>query len=143
MRRQKIVRIASMSSALRKRGTTVHRTLKAPAVRSMAGRLAVWQSVINGRKGQRMKKYRKKPVVIEAVQWWRDGHGNNNFTEVEALNKGSCRELLVNENGELLIFTLEGQHLASSGDYIIRGVKGELYPCKPDIFEATYEEVSE
>ena len=90
-----------------------------------------------------MKKYRKKPVVIEAVQWWRDGHGNKNFTEVEALNKGSCRELLVNENGELLIFTLEGQHLASSGDYIIRGVKGELYPCKPDIFEATYEEVSE
>lgn len=44
-------------------------------------------------------KYRKKPVVIEAVQWWRDGHGNNNFTEVEALNKGSCRELLVNEGG--------------------------------------------
>ena len=82
-----------------------------------------------------MTKYRKKPVVIEAVQWWRDGHGNNNFAEVEALNGGSCRELLVNEDGDLIIFTLEGQHLASPGDYIIRGIKGELYPCKPDIWE--------
>ncbi|WP_306539354.1 hypothetical protein [Bilophila wadsworthia] len=90
-----------------------------------------------------MQKYRKKPVVIEAVQWWRDGHGNNNFAEVEALNGGSCRELLVNEDGDLIIFTLEGQLLASPGDYIIRGVKRELYPCKPDIFDATYEKVDE
>lgn len=90
-----------------------------------------------------MQKYRKKPVVIEAVQWWRDGHGNNNFAEVEALNRGSCRELLMNDDGDLIIFTLEGQLLASPGDYIIRGVKGELYPCKPDIFDATYEKVDE
>ena len=45
--------------------------------------------------------------------------------------------------GDLIIFTLEGQLLASPGDYIIRGVKGELYPCKPDIFDATYEKVDE
>ncbi len=51
--------------------------------------------------------------------------------------------MLVNEDGDLIIFTLEGQHLASPGDYIIRGVKGELYPCKPDIFEATYEKEDE
>ena len=50
MRRQRIARIASMSSALRKRDTTVHRTLTVPAVRSMAGRLVLWQSAINGRK---------------------------------------------------------------------------------------------
>lgn len=50
MRRQRIVRIASMSSASRKRGTTVHRTLKVPAVRSTAGRLVLWQSAITGRK---------------------------------------------------------------------------------------------
>lgn len=51
--------------------------------------------------------------------------------------------MLVNEDGDLIIFTLEGQLLASPGDYIIRGVKGELYPCKPDIFDATYEKVDE
>lgn len=90
-----------------------------------------------------MQKYRKKPVVIEAVQWWRDGHGNNNFAEVEALNGGSCPGLMVNGHGNLIVLTLEGQHLASPGDYIIRGVKGELYPCKPDIFDATYEKVDE
>lgn len=50
MRRQRIVRIASISSASRKRATTVHRTLQVPAVRSMVGRLALWQSAINGRK---------------------------------------------------------------------------------------------
>lgn len=67
----------------------------------------------------------------------------NNGGVVEALNGGSCRELLVNEDGDLIIFTLEGQLLASPGDYIIRGVKRELYPCKPDIFDVTYEKVDE
>ena len=45
------------------------------------------------------------------------------------------------EEGTLLIRTLEGDHIASVGDYIIKGIKGEIYPCKPDIFEKTYEEV--
>lgn len=77
-------------------------------------------------------KYRKKPVVIEAVQW--DGY---NIEEIQSLE--SDRELHYFEGGELIICTLEGNHHASVGDYIIKGVHGELYPCKPDIFAETYE----
>lgn len=93
-------------------------------------------------------KYRKKPVVIEAVLWTGD-----NLKEVIAFTglhpsakKWTWKEYesVVREQG-LRIFTLEDgpaqqvSHFASVGDYIIRGVKGELYPCKPDIFAATYE----
>lgn len=84
-----------------------------------------------------MPKYRKKPVVVEAVQWTR-----GNFREVEALN-GGMRGMNVDENGNMHIHTLEGWMQANPGDYIIRGVKGEIYPCKPDIFTMTYEEVKE
>jgi hypothetical protein len=87
-----------------------------------------------------VKQYRKKPVVIEAIQvtefnydaiedfmdtppdaGWLDGIGNR-LNTVE-------------------IITLEGVMIANVGDYIIKGVQGEFYPCKPDIFEATYEQV--
>ena len=82
-----------------------------------------------------MAKFRKKPVVIEAVQWT----GRNDeeialFCPVAELNVGPqvCQP-------ECFIRTLEGTMIADHGDWIIRGVKGEFYPCKPDIFDATYE----
>lgn len=87
-------------------------------------------------------KFRKLPVVIEAVIW----NGFNvdvilNF--IKSQNVGfNLSDVVYNaSNGTLVIPTLEGNMTASSGDYIIRGVKGELYPCKPDIFQATYERV--
>jgi len=81
-----------------------------------------------------MAKYRKKPVVIEAVQW--DGA---NVDEVLGLciTVGSVRRTSVDH--QLAIDTREGTMTASRGDWIIKGVKGELYPCKPDIFAATYD----
>ena len=84
----------------------------------------------------------KKPVTIDAVEWKGD-----NLLEVirftgqhaSAMDlKWEDYESLVKKKG-LMIFTLEGKHLASVGDYIIKGVKGECYPCKPDIFKATYD----
>lgn len=81
-------------------------------------------------------KYRKKPVVIEAVQFL----GDVGLPEIVALDVGCGRE---DESDVLYIETLQGVMTARSGDWIIRGVKGELYPCKPDIFEATYEPVEQ
>lgn len=82
-----------------------------------------------------MSKFRKKPVVIDAVLW--DG----NMTTVEPLLDGATTETVEQWLGDpaLLIPTLEGTMRAEVGDWIIRGVQGELYPCKPDIFAATYE----
>lgn len=77
-----------------------------------------------------MSKFRKKPVVIEAVQFI-----GANFTELEEFVGGDAEF----RNGELVIATLEGAMHASPKDWIIKGIKGEFYPCKPDIFEATYE----
>lgn len=87
-----------------------------------------------------MAKYRKKPIVIDAVQF--DGTQRS----VDAFVNEGFKAPLTNPNvifriggGECLIATLEGTMKATSGDWIIRGVKGELYPCKADIFAATYE----
>ena len=74
-------------------------------------------------------KYRKKPVVIEA--WQFDGI---NFPALHPF---------IWSGGELKIATLEGDMLVSPGDWVITGVKGEVYPCKPDIFEATYDPVEQ
>jgi len=84
-----------------------------------------------------MTKYRKKPVVIDAVQWRGD------ITDIIGLFGGSTTEAVEQNLGDpaLLIPTLEGTMRAEVGDWIIRGVQGELYPCKPDIFAATYEQV--
>lgn len=80
-------------------------------------------------------KYRKKPVVIEAMQW-----NGENWKEIRDWNTPDGREATIGENGPTLtIWTLEGVMTANIGDWIIKGVKGEFYPCKPDIFEATYE----
>lgn len=92
-----------------------------------------------------MAKYRKKPVVIEAHKW---SERNNNPPDwlTEAI-KGKSTAMFV--PGEIsqdplrddvwYVRTLEGEHIISEDDWIIRGVAGELYPCKPDIFEQTYE----
>lgn len=87
-----------------------------------------------------MSKFIKKPIAIEAFLWT----GGEDQTEdplwiIEALKNGSVR--LENEGADdvtLLINTLEGTHKANRGDYIIQGIQGELYPCKPDIFKKTY-----
>lgn len=78
-------------------------------------------------------KYRKKPVVVEAIQF--DGI---NFYEVDQFAKGKT---FCDLSVGFCIDTLEGEMLVSEGDYIIKGVEGEFYPCKPDIFHKTYEEV--
>lgn len=85
-------------------------------------------------------KYRKKPVVIEAVQWNGIGFDISDLPQWFAIAFSEGR---INRNEETLaINTLEGGVvLARPNDWIIRGIKGELYPCKPDIFEATYEKV--
>lgn len=81
--------------------------------------------------------FRKKPVHIEAWRW--DGHST--APERPDWLRGSNVRADHNEQA-LYINTLEGTMMATMGDWIIRGVKGEIYPCKPDIFAATYDEVS-
>lgn len=76
-----------------------------------------------------MAKFRKKPVVIEA---WRNSGPVPDWVSGEA----TCMP-----EGRILIHTLEGNMIAEEGDWIIKGMAGELYPCKPAIFEATYEGV--
>jgi hypothetical protein len=99
-----------------------------------------------------MAKFRKKPIVIEAFQltpetrtsnanWpnWMNEAWNKNHDEEGSLR---CMDYPHSTgNDELEILTLEGVLHVSFGDWIIRGVKGELYPCKPDIFAATYEPI--
>jgi hypothetical protein len=101
-----------------------------------------------------MTQYRKKPVVIEAFQMTRERRSDNkDWPEWlnEAWNKkwpepgAVSSEDFPSSDGKdrLVIATLEGVHTVSWGDWIIRGVSGELYPCKPAIFEATYEPAAE
>lgn len=107
-------------------------------------------------------KYRKKPVVVEARQF--PIHGNDaqhaiaihQWVEENTLGIFDCTPIIDGEegahwpesgvsidprDGRMVIATLEGGHWVNPGDYVIRGVQGEFYPCKPDIFEATYEPV--
>jgi len=83
-----------------------------------------------------MSKYRKKPVIIEAIQYL----GEQNADDVDEFMDGDG--YLIGPD-RVVIGTLEGAMYGDMGDWIIRGVKGELYPCKPDIFAATYEPVEE
>lgn len=80
-------------------------------------------------------KYRKKPVVIEATQWFKPGDH-----PAVVLKYAQGRHA---EEGVPWVDTLEGGHVVTPGDFIITGIKGEHYPCKPDIFEATYEKVGD
>lgn len=85
--------------------------------------------------------YRKKPVVIDAFQWKGNFEGDFPDWFNEAHDKGIVKFHLGHQY--LYIDTLEGTMTAYAGDFIIRGIKGELYPCKPEIFERTYEKVEE
>ena len=80
-----------------------------------------------------IRQYRKKPVVIEAVQWT----GTNGREVARFIGATDYGDPIAIE-----IRTLEGVMTVSKGDYVIKGVKGEFYPCKPDIFAQTYEEVA-
>ena len=86
------------------------------------------------------KKFRKTPIAIEA---WQTATSKDDVLEdmppwlVEAIRSG----FIYNDGQEIRIKTLEGDMTVSPGDWIVRGIQGEIYPCKPDIFAATYEEV--
>jgi hypothetical protein len=101
-----------------------------------------------------MSKYRKKPVVIDAMQW----DGNNTREVLQFMGQSVTTESSVSQEkfydycqqvkiDGLNVYTLEdgpdgrAKHVASVGDFIIKGIQGEFYPCKPDVFEATYEAV--
>ncbi|WP_459591767.1 hypothetical protein, partial [Enterobacter asburiae] len=94
-----------------------------------------------------MPKYRKKPIVVEAIQWT----GSNleeirNFVGSDLIENyiehfDIERTLIKQTLAGIAINTLEGTMMVNYGDYIIKGVNNEFYPCKPDIFEQTYEEV--
>ena len=94
-----------------------------------------------------MPKFRKKPVVIEAMQW----HGHDEieckiaryFRRPDIRGDESCRHCTWYMHSHGWIDTLEGGHIVCPGDWIITGVKGERYPCKPDIFVLTYEPVED
>ena len=77
---------------------------------------------------------RKKPVEVEAIQW--NGHNNQDIEDF------AQTAITVYGEGSLSIETLEGTMRALPGDWIIKGVNGEFYPCKPDIFDKTYEVVN-
>jgi len=81
-----------------------------------------------------MAKYRKKPVVIEAEQWFPG-------KDIEGVVGNPHNNPML--SGKYYIKTLEGLMEVSPGDFVITGIKGEKYPCKPDIFEATYEPVGD
>ena len=109
-----------------------------------------------------MEKYRKKPVIVEAVQWFKNGdHPEDRWSDEGVLSEGAegtivryfrrpdvdgqsiCSECEKIFHIHGWIDTLEDGHRVCPGDWIITGVKGEKYPCKPDIFEQTYEKVAE
>ena len=85
-----------------------------------------------------IKSYVKRPIPIESIQW-----NGKKFDEINAF----CKDAMIAYDGELIIPTLEdgkfikAKHVATEGDYIIKGVRGEFYFCKEDIFNETYEEV--
>lgn len=89
--------------------------------------------------------YRKKPVVIEAIQFL--GLRVNSIEVLNFTNNTAWMEAVknpitkINESWDCIIPTLEGNMIAQEGDWIIKGIKGEFYPCKPDIFAMTYEKV--
>ena len=99
-----------------------------------------------------MEKYRKIPVVIEAEQWWRcryDERGKYHLdvmhfvVEVDQSKKDNCKHCGQKMINHGWIKTLEGGHIVCSGDWIITGIEGEKYPCKPNIFDKTYEKVKD
>lgn len=84
-----------------------------------------------------MYRYRKKPIIVEAMQLRTD----NVHHVMGWIGPDACGRRQDRLGHGILIDTKEGVHLATYGDYVIKGIQGEFYPCKPDIFEATYEPV--
>ena len=87
-------------------------------------------------------KFRKKPVIIEATQWFKMGD------HPAVVERRIYRPIPISPGISYatkvpIVKTLEGEHIVTPGDWIITGIKGEHYPCKPDIFAATYEPVEE
>jgi len=90
-----------------------------------------WLARLGAREGNEMK-FRKKPVEVEAEQWTGD-----NWEEIKRFAGDAV--VLITDTRQIEICTLEGTMTANVADWIIRGVQGEFYPCKPAIFKATYE----
>lgn len=95
-----------------------------------------------------MKKFRKRPIEIEANQWFKIGdHEKVVRTEQDHLTPSrlfltnTCKKCKDNYYNHGWVGTLEGGHIVCPGDWIIKGVRGEFYPCKPDVFEKSYEPV--
>ena len=89
--------------------------------------------------GVEMTKYKKKPIIIEAVKWV-----GSNLKEVNKFTNKSLQRVISWDNSvneSVIISTLEGDKRVKKDDYIIKGVNGEFYPCKPDIFKKTYDKV--
>lgn len=91
-----------------------------------------WQKI----EEPKMSKYRTKPIIVEAEQWW----PQKKIVGIEDANEKACGHSI--ERGPH-VHTLEGPLQVSPGDWIIKGIRGEFYPCKPDIFAATYEETKD
>lgn len=94
-----------------------------------------------------MPKFRKKPVIVDAIQWKPLEMMINDVLIFMGIDSGRMKGqgvLSVSKHkGQLIIKTLEGDMTVSDGDWIIKGVEGEFYPCKPDIFAKTYELVDD
>ena len=91
-------------------------------------------------------KYRKKPVVVEAWRWFEFGDVPEAEIEPYFWHKADdrdCEHCGVHLKHHGMLKTLEGWHIVCPGDYIIKGVEGEFYPCKPSIFDKTYEPVKD
>ena len=92
------------------------------------------------------KYYRKKATIKNPMQWFKHGDSPDVSPYCDTVlyvDANKCPECGLELRGHGLVGTLEGFHRVCPGDWIITGVKGEHYPCKPDIFDATYEEVME
>jgi hypothetical protein len=119
-------------------------TLNAEDAAAIATHFGLTEKLIQALRGKvRYMKYRKKPVVINAIIYI----GDPNLIERWMCEFDEKASFYYDEDGNFCIATLEdgdkkqAKHIADIGDYIIRGVQGEFYPCKPDIFEQTYEKV--
>lgn len=85
-----------------------------------------------------MGRYRKRPVVVEATQFHKSEHWDGKHVTLDGV-----QSRMTPGGREFFIRTLEGDHIVREDDWVITGIAGEHYPCKPDIFKATYEAVSE
>lgn len=87
-----------------------------------------------------IKRYKTKPCEIEAIQFTKE-----NWKEIQNFTNGEAKNFFITQDKEACceVVTLEGTMIATEGDYIIRGLRGEYYPCKPDVFEKKYEVIEQ